>query len=123
MLHSTARVERSLLLGTAIIRPDRLEDVRRALAHAYVTGITVTEVLGFGRQRGHVGTYRGAEYQTVFQPKLELEMAIRARDLEAVVAAILRSSASGKVGDGKIFVAPLDNVVRIRTGEQGAEAL
>lgn len=117
------RVDSPLLLVTAVIRPEKLEDVRRALAHAYVTGITVTEVMGYGRQRGHVGNYRGAEYVTIFQPKLELEMAILARDLEVVVAAILRTSASGKVGDGKIFVVPLENVVRIRTGEQGADAL
>jgi len=113
----------ALLLVTAIIRPEKLEDVRRALAHAYVTGITVTEVLGFGRQRGHAGTYRGAEYETLFQPKLELEMAIRARDLEVTVAAILRAAARGKVGDGKILVSPLETVVRIRTGDQGPDAL
>ena len=116
-------MDSSLLLVTAIIRPEKLEDVRRALSHAYVTGITVSEVLGYGRQRGHMGTYRGAEYEILFQPKLELEIAIRARDLEATVAAILRSAAAGRVGDGRIFVAPLENVVRIRTGEQGPDAL
>jgi nitrogen regulatory protein PII len=116
-------VERALLLVTAIIRPEKLEEVRRALSHAYVTGITVTEVMGFGRQRGHVGTYRGAEYQSFFLPKLELEVAILERDLDAVVSALVRVAASGKVGDGKIFVRRLENVVRIRTGEQGPDAL
>jgi len=110
-------------LITAVIRPEKLEDVRRAVAHAYVTGMTVTEVLGFGRQRGHDKLYRGAEYRIEFRPKFVLEMAVRARDVDAVIAAILRAAATGEVGDGKILVSPLENVVRIRTGEQGPDAL
>jgi nitrogen regulatory protein PII len=105
-------------LVTAIIRPEKLDAVRRALGFAYVTGMTVSEVQGFGRQRGHASNYRGAEYKTDFRPKLALEIAIRARDLEAVIAAILRTAS-----DGKIFVSPIENVVRIRTGEQGPDVL
>ncbi len=112
-----------MLLVTAVIRPDKLDAVRRALGHAYVTGITVKEVHGFGRQRGHVSSYRGAEYRTEFRPKIELEVAILARDLDAVIAAIVRSASDAKVGDGKIFVTPIENVIRIRTGEQGPDAL
>lgn len=110
-------------LVTAVIRPEKLEDVRRALGFAYVTGVTVTQVLGYGRQLGHTKLYRGAEYRIEFRPKLLLEVAIRARDLEAVIAAITRAAATGEVGDGKIFVTPLENVIRIRTGEQGPDAL
>jgi nitrogen regulatory protein PII len=110
-------------LVTAIIRPEKLEDVRRAVSFAYVTGVTVTEVLGFGRQHGHDKLYRGAEYRIEFRPKFVLEMAVRARDVEAVIAAILRSAGTGALGDGKIFVTPLENVIRIRTGEQGPDAL
>jgi len=108
---------------SAVIRVERLDDVRRALSHAYVTGLTVSEVMGFGRQRGHQSIYRGAEYRIEFRPKLLLEMAVRTRDVDAVIAAILRSAGTGATGDGKIFVRELENVVRIRTGEQGAEAL
>jgi nitrogen regulatory protein PII len=110
-------------LVTAIIRPEKLETVRRALSFAYVTGLTVTEVHGFGRQRGHHKTYRGAEYTIEFRPKWMIEMAVLARDVDAVIAAIVRSGATGEVGDGKIFVSPLENVIRIRTGEQGPDAL
>jgi nitrogen regulatory protein PII len=110
-------------LVSAVIRPEKLEEVRRALGFAYVTGLTVTEVLGFGRQRGHANLYRGAEYRIEFRPKLLLEMAVLARDVDAVIAAILRAGASGAIGDGKIFVRTLENVIRIRTGEQGPDAL
>ncbi len=110
-------------LVSAVIRPEKLEAVRRALGFAYVSGMTVTEVRGYGRQLGHSKLYRGAEYRIEFRPKLLIEVAIRARDVEAVVAAILRSAQTGEIGDGKIFVADLENVVRVRTGEQGPEAL
>jgi nitrogen regulatory protein P-II 2 len=110
-------------LVAAVIRPEKLEEVRRALGFAYVTGVTVTEVLGFGRQRGHSKLHRGAEYRIEFRSKLLLEVAIRARDVDAVIAAILRSGATGEIGDGKIFVRSLENVIRIRTGEQGPDAL
>ncbi len=110
-------------LVSAVIRPEKLEEVRRALGFAYVTGLTVTEVLGFGRQRGHANLYRGAEYRIEFRPKLLLEMAVLERDVDAVIAAILRAGASGEIGDGKIFVRTLENVIRIRTGEQGPDAL
>ena len=110
-------------LVSAVIRPEQLEEVRRALGFAYVTGLTVTEVLGFGRQRGHANLYRGAEYRIEFRPKLLLEMAVLERDVDAVIAAILRAGASGEIGDGKIFVRTLENVIRIRTGEQGPDAL
>jgi nitrogen regulatory protein PII len=110
-------------LITAVIRPEKLDDVRRAVGFAYVTGITVTEVLGFGRQRGHSKLYRGSEYRIEFRPKLLLEMAVRARDVEAVIAAIVRSGVTNEIGDGKIFVMPIENAVRIRTGEQGPDAL
>jgi nitrogen regulatory protein PII len=120
-LHADAKSWMNLV--TAIIRPEKLEAVRRALGFAYVTGMTVSEVQGFGRQRGHASTYRAAEYKIDFRPKLAVEIAVRARDLDAVIAAILRSAGDGKLGDGKIFVVPLENVVRIRTGEQGPDVL
>jgi nitrogen regulatory protein PII len=110
-------------LVSAVIRPEKLEAVRHALGFAYVSGMTVTEVRGYGRQLGHSKVYRGAEYRIEFRPKLLIEVAIRARDVEAVVAAILRSARTGEIGDGKVFVAELENVVRVRTGEQGPEAL
>lgn len=110
-------------LVSAVIRPEKLDEVRRALGFAYVTGVTVTEVRGYGRQRGHANVYRGAEYRAEFRSKLLVEMAVRARDVDAVIAALLRCAATGAIGDGKIFVAPLENVIRIRTGEQGPDAL
>ena len=110
-------------LITAIIRPFRLDDVREALAEAGVSGITVTEVKGFGRQKGHTELYRGAEYQVDFLPKLKLEVAVGDGLFDAAIEAIVRTTGTGKVGDGKIFVMPLDRVVRIRTGELDADAL
>lgn len=110
-------------LVEAVIRPERLEAVRHALSFCYVTGMTVCEVKGYGRQRGHTSSYRGAEYVIEFQPKLRLEVAVEDRMVAAVVAAIVRAGATGRIGDGKIFVRELENVVRIRTGEQGEEAL
>ncbi len=107
----------------AIIKPFKLDDVREALADVGVTGITVTEVKGFGRQKGHTELYRGAEYVVDFLPKLKLEVAATAGQVDAVVEAILQSAGTGKIGDGKIFVWDLERAVRIRTGELDADAL
>jgi nitrogen regulatory protein PII len=107
----------------AIVKPFKLDDVREALAEVGVQGITVTEVKGFGRQRGHTELYRGAEYVVDFLPKIKIEVAVTDDLLERVVDAIQRSASSGKIGDGKIFVWQLDQVVRIRTGELDADAL
>jgi len=108
---------------TAIIKPFKLDEVREALSAIGVQGITVTEVKGFGRQKGHTELYRGAEYVVDFLPKVKLEAAIKADMLDQVVEAIEKSANTGKIGDGKIFVADLEQVIRIRTGETGAEAL
>ena len=107
----------------AIIKPFKLDDVREALAEIGVQGITVTEVRGFGRQKGHTELYRGAEYVVDFLPKIKLEVAVADDQLERVVEAISQSANTGKIGDGKIFVWQLDRVVRIRTGELDADAL
>ena len=108
---------------TAILRPHILDDVREALSEVGVSGITVTEVKGFGRQKGHTELYRGAEYQIDFLPKIKLEIAISSDQLDAVISAISSVACSGKVGDGKIFVTNLEKVVRIRTGETDQDAL
>ena len=110
-------------LVIAIIKPFKLDDVRDALAEIGVTGITVTEVKGFGRQKGHTELYRGAEYIVDFLPKIKIETAVTADLVERVVEAIVQSAATGKIGDGKVFVHKLDEVVRIRTGETGAQAI
>ena len=110
-------------LVTAIIKPFKMDDVRAALADIGVQGVTVTEVKGFGRQRGHTELYRGAEYVVDFLPKLQLEIASPDEQVEAIVEAIIAFASTGKIGDGKIFVAPLEQVVRIRTGETGVEAI
>ncbi len=110
-------------LVTAIIKPFKLDDVREALHEIGVQGMTVTEVKGFGRQKGHTELYRGAEYVVDFLPKVKLEIAVAADQVEAAIEAITKSANSGKIGDGKIFVSGLDEVVRIRTGETGPEAL
>lgn len=110
-------------LITAIIKPFKLDDVREALSEVGVQGMTVTEVKGFGRQKGHTELYRGAEYVVDFLPKVKIEAAIDDGLLDQVVEAITRSANTGKVGDGKIFVAALEDVVRIRTGETGADAV
>lgn len=108
---------------TAIIKPYKLDDVREALAEAGVNGMTVTEVKGFGRQKGHTELYRGAEYVIDFLPKIRLE-AVTSDDLvEAAIEAIAKAAHTGKIGDGKIFVEPVERVVRIRTGEEGDAAL
>lgn len=108
---------------TAIIKPFKLDDVREALADVGIQGVTVTEVKGFGRQKGHTELYRGAEYVVDFLPKLKLEIAVSDEQVEEVVQTIQETAHSGKIGDGKIFVSPLEQVVRIRTGELDDEAL
>jgi nitrogen regulatory protein P-II 2 len=108
---------------TAIIKPFKLDDVRDALAEVGVQGVTVTEVKGFGRQKGHTELYRGAEYVVDFLPKVKIELAIDAGMLDKVIEAITKAARTGKIGDGKIFVYDLEQVIRIRTGETGKEAL
>jgi nitrogen regulatory protein P-II 2 len=108
---------------TAIIKPFKLDDVREALSEIGVQGITVTEVKGFGRQKGHTELYRGAEYVVDFLPKVKVEVAVAADIAEKVIEAIRGAANTGKIGDGKIFVTTVEQVVRIRTGETGAEAL
>ena len=110
-------------LITAIIRPFKLDEVREALAEVGVTGITVTEVKGFGRQKGHTELYRGAEYVVDFLPKVKVEVVVKSEDVERCVEAIVRAARTGKIGDGKIFVTPVDRVVRIRTGEEDEAAV
>ena len=110
-------------LVTAIIKPFKLDDVRESLSEIGVQGITVTEVKGFGRQKGHTELYRGAEYVVDFLPKVKIEAAVKTELLEQVIEAIEKSANTGKIGDGKIFVFELEQVIRIRTGETGAEAL
>ena len=108
---------------TAIIKPFKLDDVREALSEIGVQGITVTEVKGFGRQKGHTELYRGAEYVVDFLPKVKVEIAVAADITESVTDAITKAANTGKIGDGKIFVSNIEQVIRIRTGETGAEAL
>jgi len=110
-------------LVTAIIKPFKLDDVRDALSEVGVQGITVTEVKGFGRQKGHTELYRGAEYVVDFLPKVKIEVAIDAAILDQVIDAIVKSAKTDKIGDGKIFVSEIEQVLRIRTGETGKEAL
>ncbi len=110
-------------LITAIIKPFKLDEVREALTEYGVDGITITEVKGFGRQRGHTELYRGAEYVVDFLPKIKIEVAVQAERADQVVQQIVQAARTGKIGDGKIFVTPLEQVVRIRTGEEGEAAL
>jgi nitrogen regulatory protein PII len=107
----------------AIIKPFKLDDVREALGNVGVQGITVMEVKGFGRQRGHTELYRGAEYVVDFLPKAQIEVAVADEDLERVIEAIIDAARTGQVGDGKIFVTDLEHVIRIRTGETGSAAI
>jgi nitrogen regulatory protein P-II 2 len=113
----------TMKMVVAIIKPFKLDDVREALSEAGVNGITVTEVKGFGRQKGHTELYRGAEYVVDFLPKIKLEVAVADDQVERVTEAILTAAKSGKIGDGKIFVLPLETVIRIRTGELDGDAL
>ena len=110
-------------LITAVIKPFKMDDVRQALADVGVQGITVTEVKGFGRQKGHTELYRGAEYVVDFLPKVKLEIAVDDETVDNVVDAILKSANTGKIGDGKIFISSLDEIIRIRTGETGSDAV
>jgi nitrogen regulatory protein P-II 1 len=107
----------------AIIKPFRLEDVREALTDAGITGMTATEVKGFGRQKGHTELYRGAEYVVDFLPKVKLEIIIEDDQVDSCVEAITGAARTGKIGDGKIFVTPVERIVRIRTGEEGSAAV
>ena len=107
----------------AIIKPFKLDDVREALSEVGVQGLTVTEVKGFGRQKGHTELYRGAEYVVDFLPKIKLEIAVAADKVDEVIEAVSKAANSGKIGDGKIFVTSIEQVIRIRTGESGSEAL
>ena len=110
-------------LVTAILKPFKLDDVKSALEAAGVQGMTVSEVQGFGRQRGHTEVYRGAEYQVDFVPKVRIEVVVDEADAARVVDAIVGAASTGSIGDGKVWVTPVDEVVRVRTGERGAEAL
>lgn len=110
-------------LITAIIKPFKLDDVREALSAIGITGVTVTEVKGFGRQKGHTELYRGAEYVVDFLPKVKLEVAVADGMADQAIDAIIQAANTGKIGDGKIFVSTLDQVIRIRTGETGEAAL
>jgi nitrogen regulatory protein P-II 2 len=110
-------------LITAIIKPFKLDDVRQALSEVGVHGITVTEVKGFGRQKGHTELYRGAEYVVDFLPKVKIEIAVTDDDTDRVIDTLTRAAGTGKIGDGKIFVTNLENAIRIRTGEMGPDAL
>ncbi len=108
---------------TAIIKPFKLEEVREALAACGVSGLTVTEVKGFGRQKGHTELYRGAEYVVDFLPKIKIEVVVNSSDVDACVDAIVSAARTGKIGDGKIFVTAVEKTVRIRTGETGEQAV
>ena len=108
---------------TAIVKPFKLDEVREALSALGVQGITVTEVKGFGRQKGHTELYRGAEYVVDFLPKVKLEVVVKDTDVERCVEAIVKAAKTGKIGDGKIFVTPVEQVIRIRTGETNDEAV
>jgi nitrogen regulatory protein P-II 1 len=110
-------------LVTAIVKPYKLDDVKAAVKEFGVQGLTVSEVQGFGRQRGHTEVYRGAEYTIDFVPKVKVEILVEDAEVEAVCQRILESARTGKIGDGKVWVMPIDNAVRIRTGEAGADAL
>ncbi len=108
---------------TAIVKPFKLEEVREALAEVGVTGLTVTEVKGFGRQKGHTELYRGAEYVVDFLPKMKVEVVVNEGDVERCIEAIVNSARTGKIGDGKIFVTAVERIVRIRTGEENENAV
>jgi nitrogen regulatory protein PII len=110
-------------LVVAIVKPFKVEDVKEALREVGIAGLTVTEARGFGRQRGHTEVYRGAEYQVDFVPKSRIEVMVDDPQVDGVVDAIVKSARTGKIGDGKVAILPLEDVVRIRTGEQGPEAI
>jgi nitrogen regulatory protein P-II 1 len=110
-------------LVTAIVKPHKLDEIKEALQELGIQGLTVSEVRGYGRQRGHTEIYRGAEYQVEFVPKVKLEVLTTAQDVREVVDTIIKHAQSGQVGDGKVFVTPVERIVRIRTGEEDEEAL
>ncbi|MEI7454132.1 MAG: P-II family nitrogen regulator [Actinomycetes bacterium] len=110
-------------LITAILKPSKLDDVKNALQVFGITGMTVSEASGFGRQRGHTEVYRGAEYTVNLVPKIRLEVLVNSSDVEAVIAVIVNAAATGSIGDGKVWATPVEHVVRVRTGEQGPEAI
>jgi nitrogen regulatory protein P-II 1 len=110
-------------LVVAVIKPFKLDDVKEALKTLGINGITLTEAQGFGRQRGHTEVYRGAEYEVEFVPKIRMEVVVEDAQLDAVTAAIVDSASTGKIGDGKVWVVPVEEVIRVRTGERGADAL
>ena len=110
-------------LVTGIVKPFKLDDVKAALESFGVAGITVSEVQGYGRQKGHTETYRGAEYRVDFVPKVRIEVLVDDDDFDDVVEVIVKSAATGKIGDGKVWVTPIETVVRVRTGERGRDAL
>ncbi len=110
-------------LIVAVIKPFKLDDVKERLKSLGVAGMTITEVQGFGRQRGHTEVYRGAEYEVDFVPKLRLEIVVDDGEADAIVDAIVESAATGKIGDGKVWVLPVETAVRVRTGERGSDAL
>ena len=110
-------------LIVAVIKPFKLDDVKERLKSLGVAGMTITEVQGFGRQRGHTEVYRGAEYEVDFVPKLRLEIVVDDGEADAIVDAIVESAATGKIGDGKVWVSPVETIVRVRTGERGTDAL
>jgi nitrogen regulatory protein P-II 1 len=110
-------------LVTGIVKPFKLDDVKAALESFGVAGITVSEVQGYGRQRGHTEVYRGAEYRVDFVPKVRIEVLVDDEDFEDVVEVVIKSAATGKIGDGKVWVTPIDTVVRVRTGERGRDAI
>ena len=108
---------------TAVVKPFKLDEVREALSAIGVQGITVTEVKGFGRQKGHTELYRGAEYVVDFLPKVKIEVVVENGQVDDVIEAIVEAAKTGRIGDGKIFVTPVENVIRVRTGERGKEAI
>ena len=112
-----------MMLVTAVVKPFKLDDVKDALEAVGATGMTITEVKGFGRQRGHTEVYRGAEYRVAFNPKIKIEVVVSDGTVPEVVEAIAKSAKTDKIGDGKIWVTPVDTIVRIRTGESGHDAL
>jgi nitrogen regulatory protein P-II 2 len=123
LLVKISRRRKNMKLVTTIVKPFKLDDVREALSDIGVQGITVTEVKGFGRQKGHTELYRGAEYVVDFLPKVKIDIAISDEMVDAVIESITRVASTGKIGDGKIFVTNLEQVIRIRTGETGPDAV
>jgi nitrogen regulatory protein P-II 1 len=110
-------------LVTAIVKPFALEDIKPAVEHAGVIGLTVSEVQGYGRQKGHTEVYRGAEYQVDFIPRIKVEVLVNDESVDRVVEGIVNAARTGKIGDGKVWVTPVETVVRVRTGERGADAI